>query len=165
MANTEESILDLQGIPEIEQEVEVFGMTQAEVDKTLTIEDCAADAKAVGDRFATVDETVADLGADISDLSERTEALENRTGEDILLKEGDEQTIAGAIEELQQQTVQSVYPVGSIYMSTSATPPSFLGTEWEEILITATWSQLKNGMRSHETGVSTGTVHFWMRTA
>lgn len=158
MADTEQSILDIGGIPEIDEDVEVFGMTQAEVDKTLTLEDCAADAKAVGDRFGNVE-------ADIIDLDEKVREIENWTGEDILLKPDDEQTVSGAIEELQQQTIQNVYPIGSIYMSTSAEAPSFLGTEWEEILITATWSQLKSGMRSHAAGQSTGTVHFWMRTA
>jgi len=158
MADTEQSILDIGGIPEIDEDVEVFGMTQAEVDKTLTLEDCAADAKAVGDRFGNVE-------ADISDLDSKVQEIENWTGEDILLKPNDEQTVAGAIEELQESTIQNVYPIGSIYMSTSAQAPSFLGTVWEEILITATWSQLKNGMRSHELGVSTGTVHFWVRTA
>lgn len=158
MADTEQSILDIGGIPEIDEDVEVFGMTQAEVDKTLTLEDCAADAKAVGERFGNVE-------ADIGDLDEKVREIENWTGEDILLKPDDEQTVSGAIEELQESTIQNVYPVGSIYMSTSAEAPSFLGTVWEEILITATWSQLKNGMRSHELGASTGTVHFWMRTA
>lgn len=158
MADTEQSILDIGGIPEIDEDIEVFGMTQAEVDKTLTLEDCAADAKAVGDRFGNVE-------ADIVDLDEKVREIENWTGEDILLKPNDEQTVAGAIEELQDSTIQNVYPIGSIYMSTIAEAPSFLGTVWEEILITATWTQLKNGMRSHVAGTSTGTVHFWVRTA
>lgn len=158
MADTEQSIQDIGGIPEIDEDVEVFGMTQAEVDKTLTLEDCAADAKAVGDRIGNV---VADIG----DLDEKVRGIENWTGEDILLKPNDKQTVAGAIEELQDSTIQNVYPIGSIYMSTSDHAPNFFGTVWEEILITATWSQLKNGMRSHEPGASTGTVHFWMRTA
>lgn len=158
MADTEQSILDIGGIPEIDEDVEVFGMTQAEVDKTLTLEDCAADAKAVGDRFGNVEGDISDLDSDIQEIKAWT-------GEDIPLKPNDEQTVAGAIEELQESTIQNVYPIGSIYMSTSAEAPNFLGTVWEEILITATWSQLKNGMRSHELGASTGTVHFWMRTA
>lgn len=158
MADTENSLNETSGIPEIDYEVEVFGMTQAEVDKTLTIEDCAADAKAVGDRFG-------DVEGDIGDMDAAIRKIQGWTGEDIQLKDGSTQTIAGAIEDLQKRTIQNVYPVGSIYMSTSAEPPSIEGTTWEEVLITATWSQLKNGMRSHEVGVSTGTVHFWRRTA
>lgn len=156
MADTENSLNETSGIPEIDYEVEVFGMTQAEVDKTLTIEDCAADAKAVGDRFGNVE-------GDIGDLDAAIREIQAWTGEDIQLKDGSTQTIAGAIEDLQERTIQNVYPVGSIYMSTSAEPPNIEGTTWEEVLITATWSQLKNGMRSHEVGVSTGTVHFWRR--
>lgn len=156
MADTENSINETSGIPEIDYEVEVFGMTQAEVDKTLTIDDCAADAKAVGDRFGNVE-------GDIGDLDAAIREIQAWTGEDIQLKDGSTQTIAGAIEDLQERTIQNVYPVGSIYMSTSAEPPNIEGTTWEEVLITATWSQLKNGMRSHEVGVSTGTVHFWRR--
>lgn len=158
MADTENSLAETAGIPEIDYEVEVFGMTQAEVDKTLTIEDCAADAKAVGDRFG-------DVEADISDLDTAITEIQGWTGEDIPLKSGEAQTIAEAVEELQESTIQNVYPVGSVYVSTSSVAPNFFGTTWEEILITATWSQLKNGMRSHESGVSTGTLHFWMRTA
>ena len=47
-------------MPEIELEVEVFGMTQAAVDKTLSIPDMAADAKAVGDATADIESAVAD---------------------------------------------------------------------------------------------------------
>lgn len=165
MADTENSLVETQGIPEIDMEVEVFGMTQAEVDKTLTIEDCAADAKAVGDQFGNVDADISDLDAAIRAVEDRVTDVEGWSGEDIPVNEGSSTSIADAISELQRSTVQNVYPVGSIYMSTSETAPSFFGTTWEEILITATWSQLKNGMRSHAAGVSTGTVHFWVRTA
>ena len=91
MADTENSLNETSGIPEIDYEVEVFGMTQAEVDKTLTIEDCAADAKAVGDRFGNVE-------GDISDLDAAIQEINARTGEDIRLKPGTEQTVSAAIE-------------------------------------------------------------------
>lgn len=61
MPNTEQSINETGGIPEIEVEMEVSGMTQTSVDKTLTIPGMAADAKATGD-------AIANLAADLSDL-------------------------------------------------------------------------------------------------
>lgn len=172
MADTENSIMN--GIPEISLSVEVSGMTQAEVDKTLTLEDCAADAKAVGDRFGNVESSIYDLDQkideDVGAVSDRVTVIEAWTGESIPLHPASEETeseetIADAITELQQGTMANVYPIGSIYMTTSDQAPSFFGTVWEEILITATWTQLKNGMRSHIAGTSTGTVHFWVRTA
>lgn len=167
MADTENSIMN--GIPEISLSVEVSGMTQAEVDKTLTLEDCAADAKAVGDRFGNVESSIYDLDQkideDVGAVSDRVTVIETWTGESIPLHPESEETIAEAITELQQSTMSNVYPIGSIYMTTSEQAPSFFGTVWEEILITATWTQLKNGMRSHIAGTSTGTVHFWVRTA
>lgn len=91
MADTENSLNETSGIPEIDYEVEVFGMTQAEVDKTLTIEDCAADAKAVGDRFGNVE-------GDIGDLDSTIREIQAWTGDDIRLKPGTEQTVSAAIE-------------------------------------------------------------------
>lgn len=61
MPNTEQSIEETGGVPEIELEVEVFGMTQAAVDKTLSIPDMAADAKAVGDALSDIESAVADI--------------------------------------------------------------------------------------------------------
>lgn len=63
-----------------------------------------------------------------------------------------------------KSVIQSLFPVGAVYASTSATAPAFFGT-WTEIRITATWEQLKYGDRSHTEGVGTGTLHFWLRTA
>jgi hypothetical protein len=62
--------------------------------------------------------------------------------------------------------ISVAYPVGSIYMTTSNSAPTFAGT-WTEILITATWSQLKTGKRGYEnmeSGDTGGSVHFWLRT-
>ena len=150
------SIEETGGIPVIEETMEVSGMTQAAVDKTLTIPEMAADAKATGDAINAVKEDLTDLATDVGDI-------ESWTGADIPLNgEPDAPTIAEAMSDL----VGEAYPVGSIYMTTANGAPSFGGT-WEEILITATWSQLKTGKRGYENmpeGETGGLVHFWLRT-
>ena len=64
--------------------------------------------------------------------------------------------------------VEAMYPVGTIYMSTSSTAPDFGFGTWREILIPMTWGDAKNGSRNYVelTGnaASGGTVHFWLRT-
>ena len=65
MPNTEQSIQETGGIPVVEMELEVSGMTQAAVDKTLSIPDMAADAKAVGDAVADLESTIADIFTDM----------------------------------------------------------------------------------------------------
>lgn len=64
------------GIPEIEEEIEVSGMTQYPTDKTLSIVDMAADAKSVGDELAN-------LSADMAGALSRIGAVESETGADI----------------------------------------------------------------------------------
>lgn len=63
-----------------------------------------------------------------------------------------------------------LFPVGSVYISTSATAPTFGGEEWnwKEILIPVTNGDLMDGQRSYvEKGESdpAGTLHFWLRIA
>lgn len=60
--------------------------------------------------------------------------------------------------------VASLFPIGSIYVTTSATAPVFYGT-WVEIVMPMTHGDLKNGMRSYVDGTGTGNLHFWRRTA
>ena len=62
------------------------------------------------------------------------------------------------------EALEMYYPVGSIYVSTSATAPTFGGT-WQEIVMPATWGDIEDGTRSYYYGTGTGTVHFWKRTA
>lgn len=62
------------------------------------------------------------------------------------------------------QAIASLFPIGSIFVSTISTAPVFYGT-WEEIIIPATWGDLEDGMRSYENGTGTGNIHFWRRTA
>lgn len=88
--------------------------------------------------------------------------------------------IAAAKAELQEEIdavdtgVDSVpgrlFPVGAIYVSTSATAPTFGGETWEwtEILLPVKFGDLMDGTRSYAAkgaGVTAGTVHFWLRTA
>ena len=157
MPNTEQSILQTGGIPVVEVEMSVFGMMQYPVDKTLSVSEMAADAKATGDAIAAANEAILDNTNDIQEI-------ENWTGEDIPLStETGTMTIAEAF----NNVISVTYPIGSIYMTTNSSPPNFEG-EWEEILITATWTQLKTGKRGYaalEEGDTGGSVHFWRRVA
>lgn len=62
-----------------------------------------------------------------------------------------------------------LFPVGSIYVTTSATAPTFGGTNWrwKEILLPVTYGDLMSGARDYaDVGDETpGTVHFWLRIA
>ena len=62
-----------------------------------------------------------------------------------------------------------LFPVGAIYVSTSATAPTFGGDTWvwQEIIFPATFGDLMDGTRSYvaKGSVTAGTVHFWLRTA
>ena len=147
MPNTEESIQE-NGIPEIEMDVELFQMVQTAVDKTLSIADMAADAKAVGDALD-------DLQADIDQIVAQT-------AEDVpMAPEAGAPSIADFL--------TGLYPVGAIYATASGEFPavlSWLGT-WEEIKIPMTWNDLKGGTRNYaplETGDPTGSIRFWVRT-
>lgn len=154
--NVQNSIEETGGIPVITMSMEVSGMTQAAVDKTLSIPDMAADAKATGDAIQAVADDLTDLATDVS-------GIEAWTGENIPLS-----TAAGAptIADALSSITGDAYPVGSIYMTVNDSAPTFAGT-WVEILITATWAQLKTGKRGYENlpdGDTGGTVHFWLRT-
>lgn len=104
--NTENSLVETEGIPEIELEMEVFGMTQAEVDKTLSIEDCAADAKATGDAIADV---TADLADAISDITTLANTVAGLNGTDIpITGEQDADSIQEAIAAVDAKTAEDI---------------------------------------------------------
>ena len=57
-----------------------------------------------------------------------------------------------------------LFPVGTVYVSTSATAPTFGGSDWnwQEIMIPATWGDIEDGARSY---AAKGNLHFWLRIA
>lgn len=61
----------------------------------------------------------------------------------------------------------TIFPVGSIYISTSSSPPTFGGAnwQWQEILIPVTYGDLMSGARNYSSvGAETpGTLHLWLR--
>ena len=152
-----ESIEETGGVPSITLGVSVSGMIPYPTDKTLSIEDMAADSKTVGDEISAIESVVTENTQDIS-------TLKLQTGADIKLNGSQSSpTIAQAIANI----TSDAYPVGSIYMTTSDDEPSFSGT-WVEIAITATFVDIKTGKRGYqqlEEGATGGDVHFWLRTA
>ena len=63
-----------------------------------------------------------------------------------------------------------LFPVGAVYISNSATAPTFGGANWrwKEILLPVTQGDLMDGSRSYsEKGEDdpVGTLHFWLRIA
>lgn len=158
---TEQSVLqsieELGGIPTIELEMEVSGMTAYPTDKTLSIQDMAADAAAVGDAINDLQGAIADTELEIA-------GIEAWTANDIpMTNEQGSQSIAEAIDGI----IGNSYPVGTIYMTISSDAPALEGT-WVEVAISATFTQIKagkHGYRQLESGETGGPVHFWLRTA
>ena len=160
MPNTEQNIEETGGIPEIDFELEVSGMTQAAVDKTLSIPDMAADAKATGDAIAAVSEDIADVGSDVADIL-------NWTGEDIPINSEDG---APSIAEAVAAALSTLYPIGSLYITTADALPDMISSTgtWQEVRIPLTWNDVKNGSRSWaeiEDGFTAGNLHFWLRVS
>lgn len=62
--------------------------------------------------------------------------------------------------------IAALFPVGAIYVSTSASAPQFYGS-WVEVMIPVTWDDLNTGARDYSDAEETdtpGTLHFWRRT-
>ena len=61
-----------------------------------------------------------------------------------------------------EEALELLFPVGSIYMSTSSSAPTF-GGAWREVLVKQTLAQFKTGERDVFSGENTGNVHYWQR--
>lgn len=63
-----------------------------------------------------------------------------------------------------EEAMARMFPVGSIYISTSSTAPSFGGT-WVEVKVKQTLAEFKSGEAHYAEGQSTTNLHYWKRTA
>lgn len=156
--NTDGNIHETGGIPELWMTVSPAQNVQAPVDKTLSISEMAADAKATGDAInnlgSLLEEEISDLASDVIPKAWITTTL-TESG-----KVADAKAVGDAIKDM--------YPVGSIYMTIESTIPSSFSGIWTEILLPMTWNDLKNGTRSYASiGLNPPehTVHFFLRTA
>ena len=176
---TEESIADI-GIPEISLELSTSEMTTRPTDKTLTADGEPADAKATGDRISAAEETIADLGADVSGILEDIDTFVTKDMIDATLSTeggvadakatGDAIAAAAVSAAANAKTavISTLYPVGSVYVTTLTSVPQGITGTWQEITVNATWADLKNGTRGYgllPTGTQPGTLHFFLRTA
>lgn len=110
---------------------------------------------------APVDDTlsISGMAADAKATGDAIDAAKDELQEEIDAIDENISTIAGTL-----------FPVGSIYVSTSDTAPTFGGTNWnwQEIMLPVTQGDLMDGSRSYTAkgaNDTPGTVHFWLRIA
>ena len=107
-----------------------------------------------------VDDTLSISGM-AADAAATGQAIEDAKGE--LQDEIDD--VAGDVSDL----AGLLFPVGSVYISTSDTAPTFgkPNWNWQEIMIPVKQDDLVNGSRSYAelTTETPGTLHFWLRIA
>ena len=110
---------------------------------------------------APVDATLSIAGqaADAQATGLAIAAAKSAVEEEVTVVDGKVSALAGLL-----------FPVGSIYVSTSDTAPTFGGENWnwQEIMLPATWGDIEDGARSYAAkglNDTPGTVHFWLRIA
>ena len=92
------------------------------------------------------------------------------TGDAIAQAKADLQEEINEIETGVDSVIGKLFPVGSIYVSTSSSAPTFGGTNWnwQEIMIPVKQGDLIDGSRNYAAkgvGDTPGTIHFWLRIA
>lgn len=114
------------GLTNVRTELDKLKLNSVAVDKTLTKENFAADAKAVGD--ALVKKASAEHNHDDRYYTE------DEINVKLYTKAQVDNKIAAAIKVVKEEQKLLDHPVGSIYMSMNATEPSVLfGGTWERI--------------------------------
>ena len=110
---------------------------------------------------APIDSTlsVSGMAADAAATGDAIDAAKQELQEDI---DGLSDDIAAL--------ANTFFPVGCIYVSTSASAPTFGGNnwQWQEIMLPVTQGDLIDGARSYvakDENDTPGTLHFWMRIA
>lgn len=166
--NTDESIQESGGVPVLRMTVSPSQVVQSPVDKTLSISEMPADAKATGDAINNLGEALRD---EITDLA--ADVIPKTSIDRSLLVDGavaEAKTVGDALASIRESIASltnMTFPVGSIYMTTETTVPETLGGTWVEILMPMTWNDLKRGGRNYtELGQNPPerNVHFFLRT-
>lgn len=103
--------------------------------------------------------TISGMAADAKATGDAINAAKSELQEEIDSIETGVESVRGLL-----------FPVGAVYISNSATAPTFGGAnwQWKEILIPTTWGDLEDGQRSYaEKGEydTAGSLHFWLRIA